>query len=316
MAPAGRFFLPPAVPARRVERLAAVLDAAMTRLPVEAATALPEPVRTVARVLAGPSRGWWRRARWRSWTVARCSTTCGTGPARCSNGAAGSAGVLRREGDAAAAALGEVVHWRGKQATFRALASAVAAPPAVLHISAHAVDCPGFPSQSLLLLGDGPVAMAAFAELRLQGTAVVLSACGAGAGEQRGQEGNVGLVEGAFSAGARAVVAPIAEVNQQATADLMAQFHHRLAAGQDVAEAMAAARSVLAAAPQYTHPHYWATFAVHGHGGSTTAATASACRWRWPWLLVLLAVAPVWSWWRRWRARSVGAGDQFHGRIV
>ncbi|MBK8101050.1 MAG: CHAT domain-containing protein [Planctomycetes bacterium] len=195
--------------------------------------------------------------------------------------------------------------------------SAVAAPPAVLHISAHAVSA-GIPVAVVAVArrwagGNGGVCRAAPA-----GTAVVLSACNR-RWQWRGQEGNVGLVEGAFPAGARAVVAPIAEINQQATADLMAQFHHRLAAGRgrcrgDGRGAVGAGGGTAVRTP---HPHYWATFAVHGRGGSTTAATASACRWRWPWLLVLLAVAPVWSWWRRWRAPApVGAGDQFHGRIV
>ena len=65
-----------------------------------------------------------------------------------------------------------------------------------------------------------------------------------------------------FAAGARAALASIWNLNQQATSDLMAQFHAFRADGQDEATAMQSARGTLAAAPQYAHPHYWAGFGV------------------------------------------------------
>ena len=151
-----------------------------------------------------------------------------------------------------------------------------------MHVSAHAIDCPGFPSLSLVLLSDGPAAMAAFDGLRLHGTLVVFSACGAAAGEQRGQEGVVGLVEGAFAAGARTVVAPIGEVNQQATCDVMTQFHAELVRGGSPAGAMQLARRTLAATPNYAAAHYWGQFAVFGPLPSSDDGTGgTGGRWLW-----------------------------------
>ena len=57
----------------------------------------------------------------------------------------------------------------------------------------------------------------------------------------------------------------------------MAQFHAFRANGDDAAEAMRRAREVLAAAPNYAHPRYWAGFAVHGGDGSP--ASPSDLRW-------------------------------------
>jgi tetratricopeptide (TPR) repeat protein len=170
-----------------------------------------------------------------------------------------------REAAAVVASWPGAEHLRGADASLAGLRTLVAgAPPSLLHVAAHAVDCRGLPSQSLLLLDDGPLGMAALGELSLPGAVVVFSACAAAVGEQRGHEGIAGLVDGAFAAGARAVVAPVAAVNQQATADFMAQVHHALAHGSELAAALQTARRALAAAPQYAHPHHWGAFAVFG----------------------------------------------------
>lgn len=135
--------------------------------------------------------------------------------------------------------------------------------PGVLHIAAHAIHCPGLKTQSLVLLADGPAAMGGLGDLALPGTLVIFSACDAATGEQRGDEGVVGLVEGVFAAGARGVVAPVAPVNQQATADFMKVFHEALAQGLDTASALRRARRTLAQMSNYAHPHYWGAFGYH-----------------------------------------------------
>jgi len=190
----------------------------------------------------------------------------------------------QRECDAVQAAHGEAARLRGEAAIF---ADRAAASPDLLHIAAHAIDCPDLPTQSLLLLADGPHAMGSLGGLELPGTFVVLSACSAATGEQRGHEGVVGLVEGMFAAGARAVVAPVAAVNQQATADFMKVFHTALAAGLEPAFALQQARRTLAAADNYAHPHYWGTFALFGGIPDAAHPLAEPRPWITPtWMLV------------------------------
>jgi CHAT domain-containing protein len=164
------------------------------------------------------------------------------------------------EGDAVAAAWPGARRVRGEAATLAGVRAAGqdgtgVQHVSVLHVSAHALVRSVVPSESLLLL---------LAELPLRGATVVLSACSSAAGKAHGGEGEASLLWGPLGAGARAVVASLWPVNQQATCDLMGQFHHWLARGSGEAEALRLARATLAAAPNYAHPHYWAGFAAFG----------------------------------------------------
>ncbi len=189
---------------------------------------------------------------------------------------------------------GSVVHLRGPAATFDGV---VRRAPDLLHIAAHAIDCPGLPTQSVLLLADGPHAMGSLGSLELPGSLVVLSACSAAAGEQRGDEGVIGLVEGLFAAGARGVVAPVAAVNQQATADFMAVFHHELAGGMSAAAALRAARARLWAngSGNYAHPHYWGAFTLFGDAPLPRPPRAPNA-WIAPQWLLVLGLALLGGW--------------------
>jgi len=169
----------------------------------------------------------------------------------------------RREADAVERELGPASRVRGREATLDAIRAALG-PDGVelLHLSAHATMHPSVPTASSLLLADGPAPFATFADLPLAGALVVLSACTSAGSAARGGEGVVGLSWGPLAAGARGVVAAGYEVNQQATADLMAVLHHERARGCSTAEALRAARARLSALPNYAHPHYWAGFAA------------------------------------------------------
>ncbi|MEE2887887.1 MAG: CHAT domain-containing tetratricopeptide repeat protein [Planctomycetota bacterium] len=149
----------------------------------------------------------------------------------------------------------------------------------LLHISCHAVSHAGIPSASLLMLTDGPVDMATLATLALEDSLVVFSTCMSAGGERAGGEGVKGLLWGPLSAGARAVVASHWQMNQQATKDLMGQFHRHLASGVNEGEAMRLARASLAAAKNYAHPSYWAGFGVYGVPHEGVAAAAPALGW-------------------------------------
>ena len=171
----------------------------------------------------------------------------------------------------------------------------------VVHVSAHAVENPLLPTASLLLLADGPVALPSLVDVPLRGALLVLSACSSANGvTARGGEGELGLLGWPIAAGARGLIASIWPVNQQATADLMGQFHAFLASGSDVAEAMRRARDVLAAAPQYTHPRYWAGFVVIGSDAATAERPVT------PWVFALFAaiVAAAFLLLRRRRAMA------------
>ncbi|MCR9248135.1 MAG: CHAT domain-containing protein [bacterium] len=169
-----------------------------------------------------------------------------------------------RECEGVRAAHPNAEHLRAAAATF---ASVRTRRPDLLHVAAHAIDCPGLPTQSLLLLADGPHAMGSLGELQLPGTFVVLSACAAATGEERGHEGVVGLIDGLFAAGARAAVAPVTSVNQQATADFMRVFHAELGKGAAPAFALQRARATLLATDNYRDPHYWGAFTLFGGPG-------------------------------------------------
>ncbi|MCA8942413.1 MAG: CHAT domain-containing protein, partial [Planctomycetes bacterium] len=151
---------------------------------------------------------------------------------------------------------------RGDAATVDGFSGLLARGPFdLVHVSAHVVAA-AVPTESLLVLADAPASVATLVGLPLRGALVVLSACGSATGEARSGEGEVGLLGWPFAAGARGAVASMWSVNQQATKDLMGQFHAILAEGRDAVEAMQVARATLAAASNYEHPYYWAGFGV------------------------------------------------------
>jgi tetratricopeptide (TPR) repeat protein len=172
-----------------------------------------------------------------------------------------------REGDLVERAYGagRVRRLRGPDASRVALEAALRAGRYdLLHVSAHAVEDRRLPTASLLVLADGPLALPSLCGLDLGGAFVVLSACSSATGEERGGEGDLGLLGWPVAAGARGALAALWPVGQQATADLMGQFHAERAAGVDEAEALRRARVALAGAAQYGHPFHWAGFAAFG----------------------------------------------------
>ncbi|MGE0143791.1 MAG: CHAT domain-containing protein [Planctomycetota bacterium] len=157
-----------------------------------------------------------------------------------------------------------VLRIQRSDATFAALDAALAREAfEFVHLSTHAIENAALPTASALWLADGLVTVPSLAKLRLQGALLLLSACSsAHASVASGGEGGLGLLGWPMAAGARGAVASLWPVNQQATADLMAQFHSFAAEGHSAAEAMRRAREVLASSPQYAHPRYWAGFGV------------------------------------------------------
>jgi CHAT domain-containing protein/Tfp pilus assembly protein PilF len=105
--------------------------------------------------------------------------------------------------------------------------------------------------------------------LGLSGQLVVLSACqtalgsGANADIPPGDDW-VGLVQAFLQGGARGVLASLWPVDDRATAQLMEQFHRRLAAGAPTQRALAEAQRILLKDSKRASPFYWAGFVLNG----------------------------------------------------
>jgi len=94
---------------------------------------------------------------------------------------------------------------------------------------------------------------------------VVLSACETGLGKEIKGEGLVGLTRGFMYAGARRVVVSLWNVNDQATAELMARFYRgMLRENKTPAAALRAAQTEMARQKQWQSPYYWAAFVLQG----------------------------------------------------
>ncbi|HET8676907.1 MAG TPA: CHAT domain-containing protein, partial [Blastocatellia bacterium] len=120
------------------------------------------------------------------------------------------------------------------------------------------VDEQGRPQDGFLRLYD-------IYNLKLQANLVVLSACQTALGKQIKGEGLVGLTRGFMYAGAPRVVASLWQVDDRATAQLMARFYEAmLGKGLRPAAALRAAQVAMWKEKRWQGPHYWAAFTLQG----------------------------------------------------
>jgi CHAT domain-containing protein len=120
------------------------------------------------------------------------------------------------------------------------------------------VDEQGRPQDGFLRLYD-------IYNLKLQANLVVLSACQTALGKQIKGEGLVGLTRGFMYAGAPRVVASLWQVDDRATAQLMARFYEAmLGQGLRPAAALRAAQVAMWKEKRWQGPHYWAAFTLQG----------------------------------------------------
>ena len=115
----------------------------------------------------------------------------------------------------------------GADATFAAV-QRHAAGADVLHLACHADFRSDNPMFSALHLEGAPLAAESAETLGLRPGIVVLSACETGLGDLTGGEGVQGLVRAFHLAGCPDVVASLWNVNDDATAALMAEFYRHL----------------------------------------------------------------------------------------
>ncbi len=146
---------------------------------------------------------------------------------------------------------------------------------AILHFSTHAVIDDRIPELSRVALSmvdhtgrpvDGFLHLHQLADLHLDGSIVVLSACDTALGKQLIGEGLVGLTSGLFHAGAAQLVLSLTEVDAQASAQFFSAVYRRLLAPRPVGmeRALTLARRALARSDRWSDPYYWAPFVVIG----------------------------------------------------
>lgn len=144
----------------------------------------------------------------------------------------------------------------------------------ILHFATHAVVDEDFPELSHLLLAADPEAAGSadqalhlheISALRLRAELVVLSGCQTAVGQVVRGDGLVSLARGFFAAGAPRVVVSLWEVDDEATATLMACFYEGLLVrGESPAEALAVAKRRLRSDERWEAPYFWAAFVLQG----------------------------------------------------
>ncbi|MEE8523450.1 MAG: CHAT domain-containing tetratricopeptide repeat protein [Thermoanaerobaculia bacterium] len=144
----------------------------------------------------------------------------------------------------------------------------------MLHFATHGEIDFDHPDLSRLVLSsvdedgrqrDGLLFAHQIYELDLPADLVVLSACRTALGQEIRGEGLLGLTQSFFDAGAAAVVVSLWNVDDRATAELMAHFYRNLLdRGLPPAAALAAAQRAIRQQPRWRAPFYWAGFVFQG----------------------------------------------------
>ena len=130
--------------------------------------------------------------------------------------------------------------------------------PALSGMALSMVDAAGRPRDGFLRVHE-------IERLHLPADLVVLSACATALGREVRGEGLVGLTQGFFRAGARAVLVSLWPVDDLATADLMTAFYRELLGNrQGPAAALRAAQLSLLRRPDRSSPSAWAGFVLLG----------------------------------------------------
>jgi len=173
---------------------------------------------------------------------------------------------------------------------------------AILHLASHARVDDQRPWFSAIVLNpdvpDGSLRADRIAEMNLSADLAVLSACATGGGGIVSGEGVLGLSTAFLSAGVSAVVASLWPVADDATTQLMEYFYQELATGQNVAQALDGARTLVRSQPETAHPFYWAGFVLIGDGTVELSLVERNRNWL-PWAGLFVAVILLSSFWYR-----------------
>jgi CHAT domain-containing protein/tetratricopeptide (TPR) repeat protein len=146
----------------------------------------------------------------------------------------------------------------------------------IIHLSTHALVDDRTPELSSIALSmvnrngkrvDGFLHSYQLAQLNLDGSTVVLSACRTALGKQVSGEGIAGFASSLFFAGAAQLVLTLVNVDAEGSEVLLAEAYRR-ALGRNAVTGMESpltgARRVLAHSDRWSDPYYWASFVVMG----------------------------------------------------
>ena len=144
-----------------------------------------------------------------------------------------------------------------------------------LHFATHAILNSEHPELSGIVLSlvdkrggeqDGFLKANEVYNLRLNAQLVVLSSCRTALGKEVKGEGLVGLTRGFMYARAARVLASLWNVNDEATAQLMAHFYQDLLSGRQLSPAacLRTAQVRMMKMKKWQSPYYWAGFTLQG----------------------------------------------------
>jgi CHAT domain-containing protein len=183
----------------------------------------------------------------------------------------------RREADEIARLVPPAARFEalGFDASCPAATSAELAQFRFVHFATHGFSNPAHPELSGLVLSlfgrdgratDGFLTANDIFHLKLPVELIVLSGCRTGLGQDVKGEGLAGLTRGFMYAGAERVVVSLWDINDEATAELMARFYKGMLGieGRTPAAALRAAQLALWQKQQWQPPYYWAAFVLQG----------------------------------------------------
>lgn len=165
----------------------------------------------------------------------------------------------------------------GPAATTSAVRAAMADHD-VVHLACHAWFDRFEPRNSSVILADpqdprrpGRLTMQELNESAVRAKLVVLSGCQTGLADLSPGGELDGLVRAAITAGVQSVVASMWQVDDLATADLMAGMYDGMAHGLDIATALRNAQTDVRS--RLPHPYFWAGFGLFGSWRGRLEAT-------------------------------------------
>jgi CHAT domain-containing protein len=177
-------------------------------------------------------------------------------------------------------AASRIQEFRSHKAIPAAYRKSAVRPFSCVHFTAHATSNRENPLDSAIILSASPEGYKLTAnsvlQERLDAGLVTLSACHTAGARTYAGEGLVGFTWAFLQAGAHNVIAGLWDVSDESTPKLMDQLYTGLAAGQDHAQALTAAKRALLHGPKpYNLPYYWAPFQLYV--GHALACPAKGC---------------------------------------
>jgi CHAT domain-containing protein len=138
-----------------------------------------------------------------------------------------------------------------------------------VHLACHGesdLERPGFSSVALTAdaQNDGYLTVAEALRLRLRADLAVLSACETGRARVVRGEGLLGLPSAFLIAGAPRVLVSLWKVDDDATQHLMRTFYREWRSGVPTARALRRAQESVRSEERWSHPRFWAAWALWG----------------------------------------------------